>query len=91
MTPTALIRDAEQEIDVAVPLRDFIQAIDTRFNLAQKKQVVELLWRVAFADAEILPAEEYLVRKISNQIHLPLADFLDAKIRARDGFQRDEP
>lgn len=87
---TALVRDAENELDLAVPLRDFIRLIDERFSLEQKKQVIELLWRVAFADAEILPAEEYLVRKISNQLHLPLADFLDAKIKARDGFELDE-
>jgi uncharacterized tellurite resistance protein B-like protein len=55
--------------------------------LEQKKLVVELMWRVAFADAEILAHEEYLVRKVSEQLHVPLADFIEAKIKARDDFR----
>ena len=56
-------------------------------SLEQKKLLVEQMWRVAFADAEILAHEEYLVRKVAGLLHLPLADFLEAKIRARDAFR----
>ena len=53
----------------------------------QKKTVVRYLWQVAFADAQLLPSEEYLVRKIADLLHVPQADFLDAKIKARDAFR----
>ena len=52
-------------------------------DLTEKKEVVELLWRIAFADSRIEPHEEYQVRKIANLLHVPHADFIDAKRRAR--------
>jgi uncharacterized tellurite resistance protein B-like protein len=45
------------------------------------------LWQVAFADAQLVASEEYIVRKIADLIHVPLADFLAAKIEARDSFR----
>ena len=44
---------------------------------------MELLWLVAFADAEKHPHEEHLVRRIAGLLHVPHPDFIDAKIRAR--------
>jgi len=49
--------------------------------------LIEQMWRVAFADAQILAHEEYLIRKVSELLNVPLADFLEAKIRARDAFK----
>ena len=49
--------------------------------------MVQYLWQVAFADAQLLPSEEYLVRKLSELLHVPKADFLDAKTKARDAFR----
>jgi uncharacterized tellurite resistance protein B-like protein len=45
--------------------------------------VVELLWLVAFADADKHAHEEHLVRKIAGLLHVPHPDFIDAKIKAR--------
>jgi uncharacterized tellurite resistance protein B-like protein len=42
---------------------------------------------VAYADAQLVASEEYLVRKVADLLNVPLADFLDAKIRARDSFR----
>jgi uncharacterized tellurite resistance protein B-like protein len=82
-----IVELAEQEVDAAGSLHQFARLIDRRFSMEQKKRVVKLLWQVAFSDAELEGHEEYLVRKISNMLHLPLADFLDAKIRAREDFR----
>jgi uncharacterized tellurite resistance protein B-like protein len=83
----AIVQLAEKQVERSVPLHLFAQLIDKEFSLEQKKLLVEQMWRVAFSDAEILAHEEYLVRKVSGLLHLPLADFLDAKIRARDAFR----
>ena len=45
--------------------------------------MVELLWLVAFADAEKHAHEEHLVHKIAGLLHVPHPDFIDAKIKAR--------
>ncbi len=78
-----LMRLAEEESKGATSLYEFTQLIDQAFSPEQKKRVVELLWLVAFADAEKHAHEEHLVRRIAGLLHVPHPDFIDAKIRAR--------
>jgi len=83
----ALVRAAEQDEQLSLPLGELVRLVDTGFSVVQKKQVVESLWRVAFADAEILAHEEYLVRKICDLLHLTQADLIEAKVRAKERFR----
>jgi uncharacterized tellurite resistance protein B-like protein len=78
-----LMRLAEEESREATSLYEFTQLIDGAFTPEQKKRVVELLWLVAFADAEKHALEEHLVRRIAGLLHVPHPDFIDAKIKAR--------
>lgn len=83
----AVVRFAEEEVRQSKRLYQFTELIDKNYSAEQKKLVAQYLWQVAFADAQLLASEEYIVRKIANLIHVPLADFLDAKIKARDSFR----
>ncbi|GMR23336.1 MAG: hypothetical protein BMS9Abin37_1754 [Acidobacteriota bacterium] len=84
---TAVVRFAEEEVRQSKRLYQFTDLIDKNYSPAQKKLVVQYLWQVAFADARLVATEEYIVRKISDLLHVALADFLDAKIIARDSFR----
>ena len=84
-----LMRLAEEESRQAASVYEFTQLIDKAFTPQQKKRVVELLWLVAFADAEKHAHEEHLVRKIAGLLHVPHPDFIDAKIRARAESQNE--
>lgn len=81
-----LIRHAEGEMDLSRPLRAFAELVDRGYSRERKIEVVEALWRVAYADAEIQAHEEYLVRKIASLLGLGTADLIEAKIRARQAF-----
>ena len=84
----ALIRLAEEETQTAVSMYQFTHLIDKGFTPAQKVRVVELLWRVAYADADKDKHEEHLVRRIADLLHVAHKDFIDAKLRARDGASK---
>jgi len=84
---TEIVRLAAEEVKASASLHEFTRLIDENFSMEQKKRVVKLLWQVAYSDAELQGHEEYLVRKIADRLHLAKADFLDAKIRARDDFR----
>ncbi len=84
---SAVVRFAEEEVRQSKRIHEFTNLVDRNYTPEQKKTVVQYLWQVAFADAQLLPSEEYLVRKISELLHVPKADFLDAKIKARDAFR----
>lgn len=78
-----LVRLAEAEADVAISLYEFTSLVDKGFSLVEKKRIVELMWLVAFADAEKHPLEEHLIRRVAGLLHVPHPDFIDAKARAR--------
>ncbi len=84
-----LIRLAEEEVRSAVSLYQFTRLIDKDFSMDRKKQIVELLWRVAFADDEKDRYEEHLIRRIADLLHVPHDDFIQAKLRAQRSIRHD--
>lgn len=83
----AVVRFAEEEVRQSKRMHQFTTLIDRNYSPEQKKKVIQYLWQVAFADAQLLPSEEYIVRKIAGLLHVSQPDFLDAKIKARDAFR----
>jgi len=75
---------AEDEVREAVGYYQFTSLINRHFNVAQKERVVELLWRVAWADATVSAHEHHVIRKIADLLHLPHAAYVAAKQRARE-------
>ena len=67
----------------AASLYELTSLVDRELPLDDKKRLVELLWLVAFADAEKDAHEEHIVRQVAGLLHVPHPDFIDAKIRAR--------
>jgi uncharacterized tellurite resistance protein B-like protein len=81
---------AEERLGEDVPFLRFVRLLDEECSLEEKKRVVESLWRIAFADAELHSQEEYLVRKVAEQLHLSTADFIETKVRAREVFLAED-
>ncbi|VAW74668.1 hypothetical protein MNBD_GAMMA13-1182, partial [hydrothermal vent metagenome] len=78
---------ADQEATEAVSLYPFTGLINDYFTPEQKVQVVEMLWQIAYADTNLNPYEEALVRKIADLIYVPHRDFIQAKHRVQAGSQ----
>ena len=81
-----LMELAEAEADEAIDHYQFTSLIKTGFSQEQKQKVVEYLWAVAFADDDLDKHEEHLVRKIASLIGVSHKEFIEAKLRARDGI-----
>ncbi len=81
----AIVALAEEEAQTATSTHQFTSLIDTHFPIEQKIRITELLWRVAFADADKDRHEEHLIRRISDLLHVPHREFIEAKIRERGG------
>jgi len=77
-----VIAMAEEQVKQATDDYQFTSLINKAFNLEQKAQVIESLWRVAFADHELDKYEEYLVRKLAELLYVPHSAFIAAKNRA---------
>jgi uncharacterized tellurite resistance protein B-like protein len=85
-----VVRCAEDALDRGVRFPVVLARLARECSLAQKRTLVESLWRIAFADAELAGHEEYLVRKIAGVLGLSTADLMETKVRAREGFLRED-
>jgi uncharacterized tellurite resistance protein B-like protein len=85
-----VVRVAEEKLGEEAPFAGFLVLLDEGCTDEDKKRLVEWLWRIAYADAKLQAHEEYLVRKIAEHLHLSTADLIEAKLRARDGFLRED-
>lgn len=81
---TFIIRAAEQH--VKTPLPKLLRILKDRCTPRQRKRVVECMWQLAFADAELVGHEEYFVRKVAQALGLNTADLVETKILAREAF-----
>ncbi len=78
-----LVAQATAEARVSVSLYEFTRVLHRSLDPADKVRVVELLWQIAYADGDLAPEEEFLVRKVARLLHVPDRDFIAAKKRAR--------
>ncbi|HUP23510.1 MAG TPA: TerB family tellurite resistance protein [Thermoanaerobaculia bacterium] len=84
-TAVRILDEAHSHAREAVSVFEFTRVLQRQLDSQQKEEVVELLWSVAFADGELDPQEEYLVRKVARLIHVSHESFLEAKARALAG------
>jgi uncharacterized tellurite resistance protein B-like protein len=80
-----LLALAERQSRETASLYEVTHLVDETLGAEQKKRIVELLWLVSFADGQKHELEEHLIRRIAGLLHVPHPDFIDAKIRARQG------
>ncbi len=72
---------AEEELHDATDYYQFTRLIAEHFSQPQKIQIIELLWRVAYADRQLDAYEEHMVRRIAELIYVPHQAFIQAKLK----------
>lgn len=83
-----LFRLAEDEVRTANDYYQFTSLINRHFDQQRKQQVIELMWRVAYADTELGAHENHVLRRIAELLHVTHGDYIAAKMRARDAAER---
>jgi uncharacterized tellurite resistance protein B-like protein len=83
----ALVRLAEDEARESTDHYQFTSLVNQGFSQAQKQQVVELMWQVAYADRELSDYEQHVIRKIADLLHVSHRAYIAAKLRARDAMR----
>ncbi|VAW99444.1 hypothetical protein MNBD_GAMMA23-1413 [hydrothermal vent metagenome] len=76
---TELYNLAQAEVKEAVDYHQFTSLIAKNFSQAQKIQVIENLWAIAYADNKLDQYEELMVRRIADLIYVSHSDFIKAK------------
>lgn len=89
-TAARVIRIAEERLFSQASFAGFLKLLNQGCSDDEKRRILEALWRIAFADAELQGHEEYLVRKVAEHLHLSTADLVEAKVRARETFLAED-
>ena len=61
--------------------------MNDQFSQAEKIQVVEHMWQVAFADGPLDANENHLISKIAGLLHVTHGEYIAAKLHARQTAQ----
>ncbi|OGU54307.1 MAG: hypothetical protein A2V66_14025 [Ignavibacteria bacterium RBG_13_36_8] len=78
-----LIKLSEEQVEKSVSLYEFTEIINKNFSENMKYEVLKNLWRLIFVDKKIEAYEEYFIRKISTNMHLPHKDLIAAKTEVK--------
>jgi len=76
-----LIANAEKTVNESTSLYGYTREVNDNFDYQLKLDLLDQLWRMAFADGNIDKYEEHVVRKISDLIHITHNDFIQSKLR----------
>jgi uncharacterized tellurite resistance protein B-like protein len=76
---------AEQELSEAGGHWSFTHAINENFTNEEKSRLVELLWRLVYADGRMDEHENYFIHKLARLLRLTHRELIDAKLRVLHG------
>ncbi|SEK95324.1 Uncharacterized conserved protein, tellurite resistance protein B (TerB) family [Colwellia chukchiensis] len=67
----------------ATDFYQFTKTINENYSLQQRITMVDLLWKMAYADGELASIEEHIIRKIADLLHLRHSEFIQTKLHNR--------
>jgi uncharacterized tellurite resistance protein B-like protein len=76
-----LVSEAEREAAASVEWHGFTRAIKEGFDHAERLQLIEMLWEVAYADGELHDYEASLLRRIAGLLYVSDRDSGEARKR----------
>jgi uncharacterized tellurite resistance protein B-like protein len=85
-----LLADAVRTVEHSAQLFRFTQRINERLSLDQRIALIEMLWEVVFADGELDPLEDTLLRRIGGLIEVSDRDRGLARRRVLQRLGRGE-
>jgi uncharacterized tellurite resistance protein B-like protein len=56
--------------------------INERFEMPAKLRMIELMWRVAYADGVLSAHERHVLWRIADLLHVPQGAYVNARMRA---------
>jgi uncharacterized tellurite resistance protein B-like protein len=76
-----LKRASEKELARSLDLWTFTNVINEHYSNEEKTRLVELLWRLVYADGKLDEHENYFMHKLARLLRLTHRDLIDAKLR----------
>lgn len=76
-----LMSQCQSVASEAADFHQFTKVLNDQFQMEQKVKVLDALWDIAFADKQLDPEEEYLIRKIADLLYIPHSEYIQSKLK----------
>jgi len=80
-----LVQTTTAELEGALDLWRFTNLINERCGEAEKLRIVEMLWRIVYADGRLEKHEDYLVHKLATLVRLSHRQLIAVKLKVLHG------
>ena len=80
-TAAQLMSASQKQLDDSVDLWQFAHTINEQYSLDEKMRVMELIWKVVYADGQLDQHEDYLVHKVAKLLRLAHSQLIEAKLK----------
>jgi len=74
---------ARQEHTESIDYFQFTNLINQNYSAAERIELIEKLWQIAFADNKLDKHEEHVIRRIADLIHVAHSDFMKTKLKVQ--------
>ena len=81
-----LINESKKKVSESTSLYEYTRLINDLCNYEDKIRLISNLWSIAFADQHLDKYEEYLIRKISDLLHVSHKDFIQQKLLVKEAL-----
>ena len=81
-----LIDESKRKVSESTSLYEYTRLINDLCDYEDKIRLISNLWSIAFADQQLDKYEEYLIRKISDLLHVSHKDFIEQKLRVKEAL-----
>ena len=68
----------------SISFYEHTRILNDQLDYDQKKEVLNSVWSIAFADGEMDKHEEHLIRRIADLLYLNHKDFINAKLNQKE-------
>lgn len=80
-----LMELSDRERKESIDLWHFTNLINERYSIEEKIKIIEMVWKVIYADGKLDKYEDHLAHKLSNLLKLTHKQLIEAKLKVRDG------
>lgn len=76
----ALLERAHSHADEAVSLQGYTRTLTEALSETERGDIIGMLWEVAYADGQIDPHEELLLRRVADLLYVRHSEFIRRKL-----------
>tara|TARA_B100000315_G_C14377234_1_gene495770 strand:+ start:179 stop:637 length:459 start_codon:yes stop_codon:yes gene_type:complete len=81
-----VIEVSNEELKQSIDLWQFTNLINQNYSTEEKILIIEMIWKVVYADGNLDKHEDYLIHKLAELLRLSHKQLIDAKLKILYGF-----